>query len=405
MNHKLHKESGLSLIELMISIAIGAVLMIGLVSSFKNSSDTKRELERAGQLIENGRYATDLLSNDVRLAGFYGAYFTLGDPPDPLADPCLRPATQNASDLAAFVAFSENAMNDPIQGYNAASISAIPDISATTCGTYLTNNNLQAGSDILVIRRASSVVYKDMDKDGDNTIDANYDQDVFLVANANLAGLKIANTGTDIETDTSWNTIDGQVRKLLDNETSPANFPSDWPFAKLQNQPNLPETRKYIVHVYFVAPCNYGNGPNGDCTGTEPDRNNIPTLKVLELKSVSNTTTMVITPLVEGIEYFKVEYGIDDTPTAKNLVTGYTGDGIPDNYSVTPATADWQKVVSVKIYLISRTLTKFRGYSDQKSFVLGTTLNVPAAGDAYRRNLFTAEIRPTNMAGRREIPE
>ena len=138
MNRKLYKEFGMSLIELMIAIAIGSVLMIGLVASFKSSSDAKRELERSGQLIENGRYATGLLSEDIRLAGYYGAYFTLDDPPGSLPDPCIIP--NSAANIVAIQA----AMALPVQGYDDTSIGS------TTCddaGGLLPSVNLQPGSD------------------------------------------------------------------------------------------------------------------------------------------------------------------------------------------------------------------------------------------------------------------
>jgi type IV pilus assembly protein PilW len=397
MNNRLHKYRGMSLIELMIAIAIGSLLMIGLVSTFQNSSETKRELERAGQLIENGRYAINLLSDDIRHAGFYGALFNIGDPLAAMPDPCVT------TDLAALQA----AMAMPIAGYNADTSTtpfSRPNISATTCGSgglaLLTNANLEPGSDILVIRRASTSLYKagDASSPADNIVDAKYNQEVFLVANSLAGTLQQAATNNNLDTD-AWTT----ARK--------------YPHRPASTSPTKADTRKYDVHIYFIAPCSIGNGANGVCDGSESEANSVPTLKRLELKAVDtngdgtgDALTMEIIPLVEGVEYFKVEYGIDNSPTTINPLTRYTGDGIPDAFVLTPAAVqDWQAVVAVKVYIVARTLTQTRGYSDQKSFVIGTvsgsTTTIAAAGDEFRRNSFTAEIRPTNMSGRREIPE
>ena len=70
------RQSGLSLIEIVISVGISSMLMLGLTTTFKNSSDPHRELEKSGMLIENGRYTIGLLGDDIKHAGFYG-FFTI----------------------------------------------------------------------------------------------------------------------------------------------------------------------------------------------------------------------------------------------------------------------------------------------------------------------------------------
>ena len=68
----LRKQQGMSLIELMISITIGMVVMTAVALVFVNTSRARAEVERTSRQIENGRYAIELLSDDLRLAGFYG---------------------------------------------------------------------------------------------------------------------------------------------------------------------------------------------------------------------------------------------------------------------------------------------------------------------------------------------
>ncbi len=66
------RQSGLSLVELMVALALGAFLILGAVNvlvSSKNSGQLESSLAR---LQENGRIALDLLASDLRLGGYVG---------------------------------------------------------------------------------------------------------------------------------------------------------------------------------------------------------------------------------------------------------------------------------------------------------------------------------------------
>jgi type IV pilus assembly protein PilW len=68
------RQAGLSLVELMVSITIGMFLLLGLASLLVQQSSTSAELEKSSRQIENGRYAMQLLHDDIQLAGYYGDY-------------------------------------------------------------------------------------------------------------------------------------------------------------------------------------------------------------------------------------------------------------------------------------------------------------------------------------------
>ena len=66
------KQSGLSLIELMVALTIGAFLVLGVVTVFianKSSADLEASLAR---LQENGRFALDLIADDLYQAQYLG---------------------------------------------------------------------------------------------------------------------------------------------------------------------------------------------------------------------------------------------------------------------------------------------------------------------------------------------
>jgi len=128
--------AGLSLVELMIAITLGLMIMAGLATIFANSSRTRAELEKNSRQIENGRFAMELLSSDLRLAGFYGELDTRAvAPPGALIDPCSVVPTDWAAAFQLHVQGYDNGAGVPV-----------------TC----TLPNLRPGTDVLVVRRVAA---------------------------------------------------------------------------------------------------------------------------------------------------------------------------------------------------------------------------------------------------------
>ncbi len=340
-----HQQRGVSLIELMVALTIGLILMAGLITLITNTNQSYSELTKASRQLENGRYAVQLLKESIQHAGFYGEYseadtLTL---PGALPSPCL---TTPAS--------IDDGLPLHIQGYNAPASAA-----SVSC---LDDANHVAGTDILVIRRATT----------SSTAVGTLDQGtVYIQTRGSSFVLDVADDGTNNPTTFNLLKRDGFT---------------------------VADIRDYRVEIYYVSPCNVHTGST--CSASSDDGRPIPTLKRLVLSSVGTTTSMVTEPLVEGIENFQIEYGIDRS-----------GDGIPnesatganDEYVVAPATTtDWSNVVSARIYLLARNTELSAGYSDNKTYNLGLAGSVATPGDAYKRHLFSTAVRLVNPAGRRE---
>ncbi len=95
-----HSQTGISLIEIMIALLIGAFLIGGVLQIFIGSKQTYRMQENLSRLQENGRFAMDFLAKDIRMAG-YRACLTFTSPsPDPVPWPIngTNDAGLNASD-------------------------------------------------------------------------------------------------------------------------------------------------------------------------------------------------------------------------------------------------------------------------------------------------------------------
>ena len=373
------RERGLSLVELLIATAISLLLLTGLVTIFATSSQNQREMQRSAQQIENGRYAMDVLTQDLHHAGYYGRYV----PPaagTTLPDPCI---TGDATALA-------NALPFAVQAYIASSQTTKPDFSATSCATYFTSTNLRAGSDILVVRRAETSPLAV----GSTATDA----EVYIQASPSSVDLHFG-TATVL---TTSNRADGAAATVKKKDGTTAE-----------------EIRKYRVHIYFVAPCSIPSSGT-TCTGASGE-DTTPTLKRLELSASGGVRSLTTVPLAEGIDALKIEFGIDNSPSATNASTGMIGDGAPDVYvpsqtSTGPTAADLGNAVSAKIFLIARNPEKTPGFTDTKVYPVATPITSASGvslngtgltytfGDSYRRHAYNSEIRLQNLSSRRENP-
>jgi type IV pilus assembly protein PilW len=65
-------QTGLSLIEIMIALLIGAFLLGGVLQIFIGSKQTSRMQGNLSRLQENGRFALDFIGRDIRMAGYWG---------------------------------------------------------------------------------------------------------------------------------------------------------------------------------------------------------------------------------------------------------------------------------------------------------------------------------------------
>lgn len=348
IRNKTH-QSGLSLVELMISITIGLIILAGLTAIFVSNSRARTEIERANRQIENGRHALQLLSDDVRLAGYYAEF----DPsaltsPGTLPDPCV-------TGLIAL----RDALLLHVQGYDNASTipSCLSDVKPNT--------------DILVIRRTSTCEagFGDCDPVSANLVP--YFQASLCSDPAELNFPIVDNSS-----------YPDHYYKL---DTSPANLT-----LHKRDCTTVAALHRYRTHIYFIA----NNNNPGD---------GIPTLKRAELGSGPAFT---IVPLVDGIENLQLQYGID-SPT----LHGVTEDGTPDYYKAAPTSVDeWREAISIKINLLARNTEPTAGYnttaaSITKTYTLGynasgALITVGPFGDSFKRHAYQSEVRINNVAGR-----
>lgn len=311
-------QQGLSLVELMVSITIGLILLAGVTTLIVKQSSTRTELEKASREIENGRYAIQLLRNDIEHAGLYGEYAPPNGTVFTIPDPCVADSTGWST-----------APQVPVAIYGYAGGAADPTPSACL-------PNYKPNTDILVVRRTPTTP----------VTAANGVSTYIQVSRCSTSSVPfmIATTGFNLQK-------------------------KDCTTAADLNQ--------YLVNIYYVSSCDV-------CSGTAKD--NIPTLKLVQNGAAP-------TPLVDGIEDVRFDYGIDSTAPV---------DGAPDNYTNTPAVADWQNVMAVRINLLARNTESTGGYKDTKTYSMGQAGTLGPFNDSYKRHVYSEVVRVINESGRRE---
>jgi type IV pilus assembly protein PilW len=327
----------------MVSIVIGLIILAALVTLFAGNSRQRGEIERANEQTENGRYALQLLSEDLRDAGYLASFNpgTVAGPNPQLVIPGTQPNV-----CATDVPTLNSAMSLPVQGYDDGAV--VPGCLA----------DVRAATDILVVRRASTCAV------GTAGCDPQGAGDVYLQASG---------CATEFSAGTYY-VLDSNVPSLNLHQ-------KDCVTAALLYQ--------YRTHIYFVA----NNDKPGD---------GIPTLKRAEL----GAGTFNIVPLVEGIENLQLEYGLDTNVPTTGSPAIYTADPNTYN-GCAPATcvSYWRNTVAVQINLLARNQTPTQGYTDTKSYTLGLTAAggpniVGPFNDSYKRHTYSTVARLYNPAGR-----
>jgi type IV pilus assembly protein PilW len=129
------RSRGLTLIELMISLALGMLVILSVGYAYIGSRTTFRQQDALGRMQENARFVFETLSNDIRMVGYAG----------PL---CGLANTEVVNALPSPTNWDKDIFGTPLKGYEGASTTA-PDVSAT----------VYAGDALSVLRTDSTKEY------------------------------------------------------------------------------------------------------------------------------------------------------------------------------------------------------------------------------------------------------
>jgi type IV pilus assembly protein PilW len=381
--------SGFGLVELMVSIVIGLIMIAALVALFLGTSRNNREMATANSMIENGRFAIQLLESDIVHAGFWGTFVPQfddatadgvpGDVPTDVPDPCLPydPVDWNA-------AYVTNLLGVPVQAYDSDDVCS---------GAGAPVEDMRAGTDLLVVRHAATCAVGEAGCEGD-VAGKLYMQSSLCPADA--ATFVFGRTGTAV--------FDLHRRHGSCEDGGPVDV--GVPFA---------EKRRFVSNLYYVR-------------DLVIDGVIVPTLMRSTFDQAgTDLAHQPAVPLVEGIDAFLVEFGVDSlsgssppepidytSPTeweddeTKEMATN-RGDGIPDGAFIRCTTAapcgedDLMNTTAVRLWVLARSREPTQGYTDTKEYILAGETYGPY-DDGFKRHVYSTTLRLPNISGRRERP-
>lgn len=133
--YRFHRQAGVGLVEIMVAVTLSLILTAGLVQVYTGNKQTYRIQESLSRLQENGRFALDFITRDLRSAGFLG---------------CAGTSTKTTNTLNNASSFNWD-FDQIIEGFEAASSSGWDRDPVATAG--IVSPYLPA-RDVLTIRRS-----------------------------------------------------------------------------------------------------------------------------------------------------------------------------------------------------------------------------------------------------------
>jgi type IV pilus assembly protein PilW len=333
-------QRGFTMVELMVGITIGLIVLAVATGVFVTVSSNRHDTERVGRQIENGRYAVQLLADDIANAGYFGEF-----DPRPVGAPGAKPdpCSVNVADMKAHLMMH-------VQGYGPTAVkpSCISDVRADTS--------------VIAIRRVATCVA------GEANCDAITAGDIYFqstLCNAELADPVLAN------------------RYAV--EAAPGTFS-----LTKRSCATAASLRRYEMHIYFVA--NNNNAGDG-----------IPTLKRAELSNGAFTIVPLVEG-IENLQFeYGLDTDGNSSPNALTSDPGTYGGCAADpcyiaNW-VNVVTARVHVLSRTTEPSPRHTDVKTFNLGLQAD---GTPLVIPAANDKLKRHAYSETVRMNNPAGRRE---
>lgn len=290
------RQGGLTLIEIMVALALSAILLSGVAALFVEMRHSSRVERSLGEIQSGGRYSILQMARELRMAGYYGCNVS-GTVINTLTDPSAY----------AF------AFDTPVEGHDFASAGTWNPALPTTISSL--SPPPDDNSDILTIRSISPdstniTAHPGGSPPGSAALivgditDLQQFDIVLAMACPNAAAFQITNS--------NFSAV-GLVHNT--GLGTPGNATSN-----LQSNFTGGQLAKISTKTYFVR----------------TDASGVPGLWMVEANNAP-------VELVSGVEALRVQYG-EDTD----------GDGLADTYVDADAVGDWSDVMSVSLALLVR---------------------------------------------------
>lgn len=310
------RQRGISLVEMMVSMAIGLIIVSAMGFVFVSSTRVFRALEASSRIQENVRYAFERMSHDVRMAGFAG---------------CSYQTVANV--LNSPTGWQYNLFGRAVHGTEAG-------------GTFPTGvSNVLRGDGLTILGADNAQEYIVSSHNPSSaqfqlTANHNIKQGEILVVTdcSHAAVFQMTNVNNN-------NTI-ATVNHNTGNSTTPGNctkgfgLPVDCGNTNGVAYTFAPGSRLLRLQsvTYYIRANAVGE----------------PALYRQILGAAAGNATSTAEELVEGIEDLQVLYGVDTSGTADGVVDTYvTATQVPTTAPGATLDAQWARVLAVRASLIA----------------------------------------------------
>jgi type IV pilus assembly protein PilW len=327
------RQTGVSLIELMLAMLIGLLLLSGMVAVQQQGGRIHRAVQTVGRLQEVARLALDVIEADVRMANHWGLHSQAGYIVNRgLPDAGLPPGFSTAQGERIGVCGGPNShwaihLDEYLGGSNGGYDLACPASGAAS-----------GSADTLVVRRAA------------DSRPASLDPDRIYLQTSRLAGtLFVPQAGC----------------------ASPANaacIPAGY-------APATSVSRALVVHAYYVSP-------------NSTQRAGLPGLRRKSFGNVNATSptgALQDDEIVAGVEDLQVRFGVDTD-----------GDASLDDYVDPGAVPAGARIVAATIWLRVRSEDPEAGYVDDTAYQYAGMASAWTPGDGHRRVVVSKTIHLRN---------
>lgn len=340
-------QTGLSLVELLVAMALGLFLMAGIAQVYLSSKQSFRVQDALSRIQENGRFAMDQMSRDIRNAGYKGACVSKDDAFINTLDTATA-ATANSANFAM-----------GIQGYEYASSTWSPTLDVAISGA---SPAPQASSDILTVRGsvggavAVGTPYMgntSADIKANNAGSLKQGQIIFICDGSAASIFQITNA----------NPTSGSVVHNTGNAVSPGNATKNLGHSYGANS----EMTILSTSTYYLAPALSGTG------------------SALWRLTDSNAPVEVI----DGVQDMQITYGVDSD-------ADHTSNSYLKADAVNALTNGWANVISVRMTVLLRS-PEDNLAPNKTPYTYNATTTTPT--DLRVRRIFTSTVTLRNRNG------
>lgn len=378
------RQSGVTLIELLVTLVIGLVLMAGVVSIFVANRTTFNIQEELAHLQENGRFAIQMIERDLLASGFRGCKSRLGVESNGRSTG-LRGADQTYASTwgefgyagyqettntlnGAATDYQLNFFSSPMNGFDSTGSTwsglptSIDDIGGTAPS---------ANSDILTVRlvregdaevvshptHASALTVRNADD-----LEAG---DIVMVSDCTFSAV-FQVTGV------TQNGVNTDLAHAQGGGLSPGNATTALR-QRFDNQQRPGRVYKIVTRSYLVT--------------DDPDLNDPDDGPALWRFDDADNPQQ----LVQGVEMLQIDYGVDNDTNPDGAIDVYLPASAIDNNN---PVANWSRVLGVRISLLLRSMDDVLD-APQGTINVGTQAFVPA--DNFLRKVFSTTIAMRNL--------